>query len=100
MARIFSGIQPTGDKHIGNYLGAIRHWVTGQAEHDCLYSIVDLHSITVPVETSGIARRHTFVSNLALRRWSRPLEIDAFCSEPRLRTHGVGLVSQLHSHDG
>ena len=50
MARIFSGIQPTGDKHIGNYLGAIRHWVTGQTEHDCLYSIVDLHSITVPVE--------------------------------------------------
>ncbi len=50
MERIFSGIQPTGDKHIGNYLGAIRHWVAGQADHDCLYSIVDLHSITVPVE--------------------------------------------------
>ena len=54
MARIFSGIQPTGDKHIGNYLGAIRHWVTGQAEHDCLYSIVDLHSITVPVEPAAL----------------------------------------------
>ena len=54
MARIFSGIQPTGDKHIGNYLGAIRHWVTGQSEHDCLYSIVDLHSITVPVEPAAL----------------------------------------------
>ena len=54
MARIFSGIQPTGDKHIGNYLGAIRHWVAGQSEHDCLYSIVDLHSITVPVEPEAL----------------------------------------------
>lgn len=54
MARIFSGIQPTGDKHIGNYLGAIRHWVTGQSKHDCLYSIVDLHSITVPVEPAAL----------------------------------------------
>ncbi|MEI6625515.1 MAG: tryptophan--tRNA ligase [Thermoleophilia bacterium] len=54
MARIFSGIQPTGDKHIGNYLGAIRHWVAGQSEHDCLYSIVDLHSITVPVEPAAL----------------------------------------------
>ena len=54
MARIFSGIQPTGDKHIGNYLGAIRHWVAGQADHDCLYSIVDLHSITVPVEPAAL----------------------------------------------
>ncbi len=50
MARIFSGIQPTGEKHVGNYLGAIRHWVSGQDQHECLYSIVDLHSITVPVE--------------------------------------------------
>ena len=54
MARIFSGIQPTGDKHIGNYLGAIRHWVAGQADHDGLYSIVDLHSITVPVEPAAL----------------------------------------------
>ena len=54
MARIFSGIQPTGEKHIGNYLGAIRHWVAGQTEHDCLYSIVDLHSITVPVEPTAL----------------------------------------------
>ena len=50
MARVFSGIQPTGEKHIGNYLGAIRHWVAGQDEHECLYCIVDLHSITVPVD--------------------------------------------------
>uniref|UniRef100_A0AAA9RYF4 Tryptophan--tRNA ligase, mitochondrial n=1 Tax=Bos taurus TaxID=9913 RepID=A0AAA9RYF4_BOVIN len=47
--RIFSGIQPTGIPHLGNYLGAIESWVRLQDEHDSvLYSIVDLHSITVP----------------------------------------------------
>lgn len=54
MARIFSGIQPTGDKHIGNLLGAVRHWVSGQDLHDCLFCIVDLHSITVPVEPAAL----------------------------------------------
>ena len=49
MKRIFSGIQPTGIPHLGNYLGAIESWVRLQDEHDSmLYSIVDLHSITVP----------------------------------------------------
>ncbi len=54
MARIFSGIQPTGDKHIGNLLGAVRHWVAGQDLHDCLFCVVDLHSITVPVEPAAL----------------------------------------------
>ena len=47
MNRIFSGIQPTGNLHLGNYLGAIRNWVRLQAEYECLYCIVDLHAITV-----------------------------------------------------
>lgn len=48
--RVFSGIQPTGDIHIGNYLGAIQRWVTSQAEFDNIFCIVDLHAITVPQE--------------------------------------------------
>ncbi|MCZ6524761.1 MAG: tryptophan--tRNA ligase, partial [Alphaproteobacteria bacterium] len=47
MNRIFSGIQPTGNLHLGNYLGAIRNWVALQADYECLYCIVDLHAITV-----------------------------------------------------
>ncbi len=47
MSRIFSGIQPSGDLHLGNYLGAIRNWVGLQHEYECLYCIVDLHAITV-----------------------------------------------------
>ncbi|MBA7677577.1 Tryptophan--tRNA ligase [subsurface metagenome] len=46
--RVFSGIQPTGDIHIGNYLGAVQHWVATQAEYDSIFCIVDLHAITIP----------------------------------------------------
>ncbi len=45
--RIFSGVQPTGNLHLGNYLGAIRNWVTLQADYECIYCMVDLHAITV-----------------------------------------------------
>jgi tryptophanyl-tRNA synthetase len=46
--RVFSGIQPTGNIHIGNYLGAVKHWVGSQAEFENIFCIVDLHSITIP----------------------------------------------------
>jgi tryptophanyl-tRNA synthetase len=45
--RVFSGVQPTGNLHLGNYLGAITRFVALQAEHECLYCVVDLHAITV-----------------------------------------------------
>jgi tryptophanyl-tRNA synthetase len=48
MNRIFSGIQPTGNLHLGNYLGAIRNWVKLQKDFDCIFCIVDLHALTVP----------------------------------------------------
>jgi tryptophanyl-tRNA synthetase len=47
MARVLSGIQPTGDTHLGNYLGALRNWVEFQDEHDAFYCVVDLHALTV-----------------------------------------------------
>lgn len=46
--RIFSGIQPTGNLHLGNYLGAIKNWVKMQNGYECIFCIVDLHAITVP----------------------------------------------------
>lgn len=57
MARVFSGIQPSGELHIGNYLGAVQNWVGLQAEHDCVFCIVDLHAITQPYEPGALARR-------------------------------------------
>lgn len=46
--RVLSGIQPTGQMHIGNYLGAARQWIELQHKHDCLFMIADLHALTVP----------------------------------------------------
>jgi tryptophanyl-tRNA synthetase len=46
--RVFSGVQPTGNLHLGNYLGAITRFVALQEGHECLYCVVDLHAITVP----------------------------------------------------
>ena len=46
--KVFSGIQPTGDIHIGNYIGALRNWVAMQAEYDAIYCVVDLHALTQP----------------------------------------------------
>ena len=48
--RVFSGVQPTGNIHIGNYLGAIRNWVNAQTEFDNIFCIVDLHAITLPID--------------------------------------------------
>lgn len=48
--RVFSGVQPTGNIHLGNYLGAIRNWVAAQAEYDNIFCIVNLHALTVPID--------------------------------------------------
>lgn len=48
MKRVFSGVQPTGNIHIGNYLGALKQFIQLQGDNDCIYCIVDMHSITVP----------------------------------------------------
>jgi tryptophanyl-tRNA synthetase len=48
MNRIFSGIQPTGNLHLGNYLGAVRNWVALQRQYECIFCIVDLHALTLP----------------------------------------------------
>jgi tryptophanyl-tRNA synthetase len=52
--RIFSGIQPSGKLHLGNYLGAMRNWVRLQGEYEAIYCIVDLHAITVPQEPAEL----------------------------------------------
>ena len=62
MKRIFSGVQPTGNLHLGNYLGAIRNWVRLQADYDCIFCVVDLHAITQwqePAELTANTREVT-----------------------------------------
>jgi hypothetical protein len=69
---VFSGIQPTGIPHLGNYLGALRPWVelqNGRIEkHRCLFSVVDLHALTIPQNAELLAqwRKESFASLLAV----------------------------------
>lgn len=58
MKRVFSGVQPTGNIHIGNYMGALKQFVELQDENECIYCIVDMHSITVPQDPKEL-RKHT-----------------------------------------
>ncbi len=53
--RVLSGVQPTGNLHLGNYLGAIRNWVEGQSQYDNFFCVVDLHAITAPHNPATLA---------------------------------------------
>jgi tryptophanyl-tRNA synthetase len=57
MKRIFSGAQPTGNVHLGNYLGALRNWVALQREYDSIFCIVNLHAITLPQDPKTLAAK-------------------------------------------
>jgi len=57
MSRVFSGIQPSGTLHIGNYLGAVKNWADLQRTHESFFCIVDYHAITVPYEPADLRRR-------------------------------------------
>jgi tryptophanyl-tRNA synthetase len=64
--RVFSGIQPTGNIHIGNYLGAIKYWVSMQENYDNVFCIVDLHAITVPQDPKVLNAKVREVSGLLM----------------------------------
>jgi len=65
MSRIFSGIQPSGELHIGNYLGAVKNWAALQRQHESFYCVVDYHAITVPYEPADLrARRREMTLSL------------------------------------
>ena len=54
--RVFSGVQPSGSLHLGNYLGAIKQFVDQKNENDCIYCIVDEHAITVPQDPKELKK--------------------------------------------
>lgn len=63
---VFSGIQPTGDIHIGNYLGALRNWVKLQDSYDAIYCVVDLHAITTPYDATALRQNRLNTAKLLL----------------------------------
>ena len=64
--RIFSGAQPTGNLHIGNYLGALRNWVALQHEYDSIFCVVDLHAITIPQDPASLLAKTREVARIYL----------------------------------
>ena len=74
MARVLSCIQPTGEVHLGNYLGALRNWVSGQHENDAFHGIVDLHALTI-TDSPGVVGRNTL--QLAAMLFAVGLDPDA-----------------------
>jgi tryptophanyl-tRNA synthetase len=66
MARVLSGIQPTGDTHLGNYLGAVRNWVEFQDEHDAFYCVVDLHALTVEHNPNELRAKTLLMAEILL----------------------------------
>lgn len=76
--RIFSGIQPSGNLHIGNYLGAIKNWVKLQDEYDSIFCVVDLHAITVPQDPEDLRRRTIEVAKIYLAAGIDPKKCSLF----------------------
>lgn len=66
MARTFSGIQPSGNPHLGNFLGAMRGWVHHQDEHDSVFCVVDLHAITMPQDPAELRRQTIDLANVLM----------------------------------
>ena len=64
--RVFSGMQPTGNLHIGNYLGALKNWVRIQHDYECIFCIVDLHAITMFQEPSQLRAK---IAEIAAISW-------------------------------
>ena len=63
MTKVFSGIQPTGNLHLGNYLGSAHNWLELQNQHDCIFGIMDLHSITIKQDPKLLKKN---IQNLAI----------------------------------
>ena len=91
--RIFSGIQPTGAKHLGNYSGGFRQYAATQEEGDAFFCIVDLHSITVDVRPGEPAPLDARPRGDALRHRARSRALDRLRAEPRRRARRGGLAA-------
>jgi tryptophanyl-tRNA synthetase len=64
--RVFSGIQPTGDPHVGSLIGALSNWVRMQEEYDTIYCVVDLHAMTVPYDPADLRRERADLAKMVL----------------------------------
>jgi tryptophanyl-tRNA synthetase len=84
--RVFSGIQPSGDMTIGNYLGAIKNWVDAQYDNENIFCIVDLHAITVPQDPATLHRRTRDLAKIYLAAGLDPKAVSIFV-QSHVREH-------------
>ena len=84
--RIFSGIQPSGNLHIGNYLGAIKQWIELQETHDAIFCVVDLHAITVPQDPKELRKRTLEIAKIYLAAGIDPKQSTLFV-QSHVREH-------------
>src|SRR5476651_1882152 len=76
--RIFSGVQPSGNLHIGNYLGAIRNWVDLQDQYESIFCVVDLHAITVPQDPETLRKKTIEIAKIYLAAGINPKKSSIF----------------------
>jgi len=76
--RVFSGIQPSGELQLGNYLGAIKNWVEGQSENENIFCIVDWHAITVPQDPATLHRRNRELAKIYIAAGLDPSDTAIF----------------------
>src|ERR671921_260295 len=94
--RVFSGIQPTGNFHLGNYLGAIRNWVDQQAEFDNIFCIVDLHALSQPTTRDSLRANILGLANVLLASGLDPTQSIIFVqSDVREHTELCWLLSSV-----
>jgi tryptophanyl-tRNA synthetase len=89
MTRVFSGIKPTGEMHLGNYVGAVRRWVEDQERAEAIYCVVDLHAMTVPYEPDELRSESRRLAMLLLAAGLDPQRCIVF-----VQSH-VPLVTEL-----
>ena len=86
MSRVFSGIQPTGDLHLGNLLGAVANWVRDLDEDDAVYCVVDLHALTIPKDPAELRRKTIELTQLLVAAGLDPQRCTLFV-QSHVRAH-------------
>ena len=95
MKRVFSGVQPTGNIHLGNYLGALKQFVELQDDHECIYCIVDEHAITVPQDPKALREHILDVAALYLAVGGRSEKIHRLRAVGCSGSCGTGMGADL-----
>lgn len=92
---LFSGMQATGNLTLGNYLGALKNWITLSDEYECFYSVVDMHSITVRQDPATLRKRARALLTLYIAAGLDPEKKLYLLSVSCLRTCGAGMDFEL-----